>query len=74
LRRRDAVRASADLTTEHLAEVGSCAGRDHAGVLLEHTVLRWPADLTGFPHRPGGGLLTSMARADLPASDPHKAG
>jgi len=39
----------------------SCAGGDHAGVLLEHTVLRWLADLAGFPHRTGGGLLTSGA-------------
>ena len=39
----------------------SCAGGDHAGVLLEHTVLRWLAQLAGFPHRPGGGLLTSGA-------------
>jgi aromatic-L-amino-acid decarboxylase len=40
----------------------SCAGGDHAGVLLEHTVLRWLAELVGFPHRPGGGLLTSGPR------------
>ncbi len=39
----------------------SCAGGEHAGVLLEHTVLRWLADLVGFPHRTGGGLLTSGA-------------
>jgi aromatic-L-amino-acid/L-tryptophan decarboxylase len=39
----------------------SCAGGDHAGVLLEHTVLRWLAELVGFPHCPGGGLLTSGA-------------
>jgi aromatic-L-amino-acid/L-tryptophan decarboxylase len=39
----------------------SCAGGDHVGVLLEHTVLRWLAELVGFPHRPGGGLLTSGA-------------
>lgn len=39
----------------------SCAGGEHAGVLLEHTVLRWLAELVGFPHRPGGGLLTSGA-------------
>ncbi|MEV0130408.1 aminotransferase class V-fold PLP-dependent enzyme [Dactylosporangium sp. NPDC050688] len=39
----------------------SCAGGDHAGVLLEHTVLRWLAELVGYPHRPGGGLLTSGA-------------
>jgi aromatic-L-amino-acid/L-tryptophan decarboxylase len=37
----------------------SCAGGDHAGVLLERTVVRWLAELTGYPHRPGGGLLTS---------------
>ncbi|MCU7730600.1 pyridoxal-dependent decarboxylase [Actinoplanes sp. KI2] len=39
----------------------SCAGGEHAGVLLEHTVLRWLAELVGFPHSPGGGLLTSGA-------------
>ncbi|GHJ48791.1 amino acid decarboxylase [Catellatospora sp. TT07R-123] len=39
----------------------SCAGGEHAGVLLEHSVLRWLAELVGFPHRPGGGLLTSGA-------------
>jgi glutamate/tyrosine decarboxylase-like PLP-dependent enzyme len=39
----------------------SCAGGEHAGVLLERTVLRWLAELVGYPHRPGGGLLTSGA-------------
>lgn len=39
----------------------SCAGGDHAGALLEHSVLRWLAELVGYPHRPGGGLLTSGA-------------
>nr|WP_055502545.1 aminotransferase class V-fold PLP-dependent enzyme [Nonomuraea pusilla] len=39
----------------------SCAGGDHAGPLLERTVVRWLADLVGFPHPPGGGLLTSGA-------------
>jgi len=39
----------------------SCAGGDHAGPLLERTVVRWLADLLGYPHRPGGGLLTSGA-------------
>ncbi|WP_049565133.1 pyridoxal phosphate-dependent decarboxylase family protein [Nonomuraea sp. SBT364] len=39
----------------------SCAGGDHAGPLLERTVVRWLAGLVGFPHRPGGGLLTSGA-------------
>jgi len=39
----------------------SCAGGEHAGVLLEHAVVRWLADLVGYPHAPGGGLLTSGA-------------
>ncbi|GII52413.1 amino acid decarboxylase [Planotetraspora thailandica] len=39
----------------------SCAGGDHAGALLEHSVVRWLAELVGYPHRPGGGLLTSGA-------------
>ncbi|GAA3152994.1 pyridoxal phosphate-dependent decarboxylase family protein [Nonomuraea salmonea] len=39
----------------------SCAGGDHAGPHLERTVVRWLAELTGFPHPPGGGLLTSGA-------------
>ncbi|MBB5867071.1 glutamate/tyrosine decarboxylase-like PLP-dependent enzyme [Allocatelliglobosispora scoriae] len=39
----------------------SCAGGDHAGALLERSVVRWLAELVGFPHRPGGGLLTSGA-------------
>lgn len=37
----------------------SCAGGEHAGPLLERTVVRWLAELVGYPHRPGGGLLTS---------------
>ncbi|MEQ4725629.1 pyridoxal-dependent decarboxylase [Nonomuraea sp. B19D2] len=39
----------------------SCAGGDHAGPHLERTVVRWLAGLVGFPHLPGGGLLTSGA-------------
>ncbi|MBF8190816.1 aminotransferase class V-fold PLP-dependent enzyme [Nonomuraea sp. K274] len=39
----------------------SCAGGDHAGPHLERAVVRWLADLVGFPHPPGGGLLTSGA-------------
>jgi aromatic-L-amino-acid decarboxylase len=39
----------------------SCAGGEHAGVLLERTVVRWLAELAGYPHSPGGGLLTSGA-------------
>ncbi|MEY9846049.1 aspartate aminotransferase family protein [Streptacidiphilus sp. MAP5-3] len=39
----------------------SSAGGDHADVHLERTVVRWLAELVGFPHPPGGGLLTSGA-------------
>ena len=39
----------------------SSAGGDHADVHLERTVVRWIAELAGFPHRPGAGLLTSGA-------------
>ncbi|MGF1428191.1 pyridoxal phosphate-dependent decarboxylase family protein [Kitasatospora sp. LaBMicrA B282] len=37
----------------------SSAGGDHADVHLERTVVRWLAELVGFPHRVGAGLLTS---------------
>ncbi|MGW3071777.1 MULTISPECIES: pyridoxal phosphate-dependent decarboxylase family protein [unclassified Kitasatospora] len=37
----------------------SSAGGDHADVHLERTVVRWTAELVGFPHPTGGGLLTS---------------
>ncbi|MEZ0092941.1 aspartate aminotransferase family protein [Streptacidiphilus sp. EB129] len=37
----------------------SSAGGDHADVHLERTVVRWIAELAGFPHPPGAGLLTS---------------
>lgn len=39
----------------------SSAGGDHADVHLERAVVRWIAELVGFPHPPGGGLLTSGA-------------
>lgn len=39
----------------------SCAGGEHAGALLERTVLRWLAELIGYTTGPGGGLLTSGA-------------
>jgi aromatic-L-amino-acid decarboxylase len=39
----------------------SSAGGDHADVHLERTVVRWIAELAGFPHLPGAGLLTSGA-------------
>ena len=37
----------------------SVVAGDHADVHLERTVVRWLAELVGFPHTPGGGLLTS---------------
>ncbi|MDH6117770.1 aromatic-L-amino-acid decarboxylase [Kitasatospora sp. GAS204A] len=37
----------------------SSAGGDHADVHLERAVVRWLAELVGFPHQPGAGLLTS---------------
>src|SRR6266700_1032927 len=39
----------------------SSAGGDHADVYLERGVVRWIAELVGFPHETGAGLLTSGA-------------
>jgi aromatic-L-amino-acid decarboxylase len=41
----------------------SVVGGDHADVHLEYAVVRWLAELVGFPHEPAGGLLTSGASA-----------
>jgi aromatic-L-amino-acid/L-tryptophan decarboxylase len=41
----------------------SVVSGDHAAVHLERTVVRWLAELVGYPHAPGGGLLTSGASA-----------
>jgi len=41
----------------------SVVSGDHADVHLERTVVRWLAELVGFPHAPGAGLLTSGASA-----------
>src|SRR4051794_5515424 len=41
----------------------SVVAGDHADVHLERSVVRWLAELVGFPHAPGGGLLTSGASA-----------
>jgi aromatic-L-amino-acid decarboxylase len=41
----------------------SVVAGDHADVHLERTVVRWLAQLVGFPHAPGAGLLTSGASA-----------
>ena len=37
----------------------SVVAGDHADVHLERAVVRWLAELVGFPHLPGAGLLTS---------------
>ena len=39
----------------------SVVSGDHADVHLERTAVRWLAELVGYPHAPGGGLLTSGA-------------
>lgn len=39
----------------------SSAGGDHGDVHLERAAVRWIAELIGFPHEPGAGLLTSGA-------------
>jgi glutamate/tyrosine decarboxylase-like PLP-dependent enzyme len=41
----------------------SVVAGDHADVHLERTVVRWLAELVGFPHELGAGLLTSGASA-----------
>jgi len=41
----------------------SAVSGDHADVHLERTAVRWLAELVGYPHAPGAGLLTSGASA-----------
>jgi glutamate/tyrosine decarboxylase-like PLP-dependent enzyme len=41
----------------------SVVSGDHADVHLERTAVRWLAELVGFPHAPGAGLLTSGGSA-----------
>jgi glutamate/tyrosine decarboxylase-like PLP-dependent enzyme len=41
----------------------SVVAGDHADVHLERTAVRWLAELVGYPHTPGAGLLTSGASA-----------
>jgi glutamate/tyrosine decarboxylase-like PLP-dependent enzyme len=36
---------------------------DHADLYVERAAVRWLAELVGYPHEPGGGLLTSGASA-----------
>jgi len=41
----------------------SVVSGDHADIHLERAVVRWLAELVGFPHAPAAGLLTSGASA-----------
>jgi glutamate/tyrosine decarboxylase-like PLP-dependent enzyme len=41
----------------------SVVSGDHADVHVERMVVRWLAELVGYPHGPGGGLLASGASA-----------
>ena len=41
----------------------SVVSGDHADVHLERAVVRWLAELVGFPHQPGAGLLASGGSA-----------
>jgi len=41
----------------------SVVSGDHADVHLERAAVRWLAELVGYPHAPGAGLLTSGASA-----------
>ncbi len=41
----------------------SVVSGDHADVHLERAVVRWLAELVGYPHEPGAGLLTSGGSA-----------
>jgi aromatic-L-amino-acid/L-tryptophan decarboxylase len=41
----------------------SVVSGDHADIYLERAVVRWLAELVGYPHTPGAGLLTSGASA-----------
>jgi aromatic-L-amino-acid/L-tryptophan decarboxylase len=41
----------------------SVVSGDHADVHLERAVVRWLAELVGYPHAPGAGLLTSGGSA-----------
>jgi len=41
----------------------SVVSGDHSDVHLERTVVRWLAELVGYPHAPGAGLMASGASA-----------
>jgi aromatic-L-amino-acid decarboxylase len=56
-------RAGIALSLAAAAMNPSVVSGDHADVHLERAVVRWLAELVGYPHTPGGGLLTSGASA-----------
>jgi aromatic-L-amino-acid decarboxylase len=56
-------RAGVALSLAAAAMNPSVVSGDHADVHLEHAVVRWLAELVGYHHTPGGGLLTSGASA-----------
>jgi aromatic-L-amino-acid/L-tryptophan decarboxylase len=56
-------RAGVALSLAAAAMNPSVVSGDHADIHLERAVVRWLAELVGYPHEPGGGLLTSGASA-----------
>jgi glutamate/tyrosine decarboxylase-like PLP-dependent enzyme len=56
-------RAGIALSLAAAAMNPSVVSGDHADVHLERAVVRWLAELVGYPHPPGAGLLTSGASA-----------
>jgi aromatic-L-amino-acid/L-tryptophan decarboxylase len=56
-------RAGIALSLAAAAMNPSVVSGDHADIYLERSVVRWLAELVGYPHTPGGGLLTSGASA-----------
>jgi aromatic-L-amino-acid decarboxylase len=56
-------RAGVALSLAAAAMNPSVVSGDHADVHLERAVVRWLAELVGYPHTPGAGLLTSGASA-----------
>jgi glutamate/tyrosine decarboxylase-like PLP-dependent enzyme len=45
----------------------NCGGRDHAAIEVERQVIRWSAEMLGFPIDAGGLLVTGTSAANLMA-------
>jgi glutamate/tyrosine decarboxylase-like PLP-dependent enzyme len=56
-------RAGVALSLAAAAMNPSVVSGDHADIYLERAAVRWLAEFVGYPHEPGGGLLTSGASA-----------